>query len=590
MEGREQRAEEGLFIPEFTNDFFKNRLESEQGLKEMVQGCSKRALELQKTGEKGLWHSIFEAVLEAACEKELKDYFRNGEEIGNCSRLRRVMLDFYGEPTFLMMDVAQAVTYNLYRLDRTDRYDMEDEKSLEEWEGQYRGLLDFGRDMRGKDLSVDLLPGLERLRQKYEKTGDKLKVIFPGLERDKEIILESAFAELNVLYIGNEKFQEYLHWKERVRRWNTEESLPPKKDFFQMLLNLVKTLDETGMPQQYVWEKMTDFNALNITAKFLTGLVKNAGRKGDGIKAVETILRENYYLFRQIAGMPNVLTRLLFLKKAFRCMSENPEELRENFKELNMFLKDANCIYKKIREIVQEMAALTRWRMDGEHRANRNHWLKELEQEYPISWFEQWLLTLNLDCGLYKISPLPKVNEKLQQGGGEPERIRRSIKKYAEQGREEQGAEEWTEAESAYSRFQEWKKNPWNAEAYDERKYELATILGGNRYYDCGDEPMEKLQKEGWINVHSESYAKFVDRQEAVSSEITPCGRIVTMTKSEFQEKCPEAYQETVENIRVCLQPCLLSEYKNVIFENTHMDCDRTYKEIFNLSLYHVWK
>ena len=46
---------------------------------------------------------------------------------GNRGR-QKLMADFYGEPLFLKLDVAQAITYNLCRLGEKDEYDMEDSR------------------------------------------------------------------------------------------------------------------------------------------------------------------------------------------------------------------------------------------------------------------------------------------------------------------------------------------------------------------------------------------------------------------------------------------------------------------------------
>ncbi len=91
-----------------------------------------------------------------------------------------------------------------------DKYDIEDNKDVEIWEEDFRDILDIGRKMPEKDMAVDLLPGLERLKDRYSSVAERAGVYFPRIVDGSRIELERNFAGLNVLYIGNERFQAYL--------------------------------------------------------------------------------------------------------------------------------------------------------------------------------------------------------------------------------------------------------------------------------------------------------------------------------------------------------------------------------------------
>lgn len=580
MEKKELWEEEGLFISDFTDDFFKRHLESEQGLEGFIQECAEKALFQQKERGEGIWNSILKVAVEEVCRSGLRNCFGFEKEFREYSDLERVLIDFYEEPFFLELDVAQKIIYNLYRLDGVDKYDIGDAMDMEEWQERYGDLLGLGRKMEEKDMTVDLLPGLDRIRKKYKKTEHKPKVWMQEKTEDGKIMLEANFGELNALYIGNEKFREYLYWKGRIRNEFPQVALSGKENirgFFQMLIENIKILNEkVSVPQQYIWEKMTDFNALNMVAKFLTKIVeKNRICERNVRGFVKNEVEENYFLFRQITEMPNVLTRLLLLKMVFRYMADRPEELVGCYKEFNIFLNNVNSKYGLIQDTVLEVAVLMRWYMERENKVNRVQWREELEKEYPNSLFEKCLLFLSIGRDPCKVREVEM-----------PAKIKVLIR----QKEECTDWEELAQQDEYKNLLQEWERNAWNVEASDVRKYELLKSLGDNRYFDCGDATMEKLKEEGWIVVGSESYLEFKKRQEKLACEKTPFGNVCTITYSEYKKKCNETYSETTENIRDSLKPCLLSEYKEVIFENTYTDWDRVYKKIFNYIVYYIWE
>lgn len=76
---------------------------------------------------------------------------------------------------------------------------MEDNKDVEIWEEDFRDILDIGRKMPEKDMAVDLLPGLERLKDRYSSVAERAGVYFPRIVDGSRIALERNFAGLNVL-------------------------------------------------------------------------------------------------------------------------------------------------------------------------------------------------------------------------------------------------------------------------------------------------------------------------------------------------------------------------------------------------------
>ncbi len=129
MEKKQTRVKEKLFISEFSEDFFTGRCQSEEGLEDFIRGCADKVKERKEKG--GIWHCILDVAVEEVCKDGLWRCFDfNKYFYGNRGR-QKLMADFYGEPLFLKLDVAQAITYNLCRLGEKDEYDMEDSRDVE---------------------------------------------------------------------------------------------------------------------------------------------------------------------------------------------------------------------------------------------------------------------------------------------------------------------------------------------------------------------------------------------------------------------------------------------------------------------------
>ncbi len=551
MEKKATFGKEELFISEFSDDFFKKRLQSDDGLEDFIRECSDEVENREKKG--GVWHCILDVAVEKICKKGLGSYFDFNKYFGGDYGLQKIMAGFYGEPFFLKLDVAQAITYNLCRLGKEDVYDMEDGYDVKIWEEDFRGILDIGRKMPEKDLAVDLIPGLERLEEKYNDAAERSRVRFPRMADGGKITLEQNFSGLNVLYIGNERFQTYLSRS------------GPKKAYFKDFMGYIAVLDKVGNePQQYVWEKMTGFNAINIMAKFLTEMAGKGGcsQRKDVRNFMESLMKDHSYLFRQIMEMPNVLTRLLFLKQVFAYGFGMEDNMKWGYlQNINRLLFGKNDRYKEIRESILETAVYTRWMMGGG--LDIGTWQRELEKEYPIEVFEELLLSVNIGDGWHCM-------------------------KDAGVDLEEMKGEEGT----AYL-FLELKRKGFRMDGLCryERKCRLLQNIKDFKYFEYSRELAVRLLGQGWFHKSSGNLLKPLNGELERMTEQTPLGRICSIKDhSELAGEEYEKFMETAEELEKALRPCLLSNYKNVIFENTYMEEEKVYEEIINYLLYHILK
>lgn len=86
-----------------------------------------------------------------------------------------------------------------------------------------------------------------------------------------------------------------------------------------MLMEQIQILnDKDTAPLQYVWEKSTNFNTLNVMAKFLMMLI-NEEKKKQKIpnNEIGVIVKRviSFELFYAIRFMPNILTKLLVTQR-----------------------------------------------------------------------------------------------------------------------------------------------------------------------------------------------------------------------------------------------------------------------------------
>lgn len=306
-ERKEKLKEEGLFITEFNDNFFENCLKGGKEIEEIVQEIENLSKEYKREYEEGCkksgkevkdvtWQFILKAALTKFKELQPEIKF-DLSDFPLDTAWKYMISEFYSNPLFLEFDIAQKIEYNLYRCakEEHDIYNLEGkeegtEKDYEIVWDEYEKLFLPGKKIENIDPTIDLLLGLQKLQV------PKSRVCFSGCVDGENLLLESDFASLNFLYLGNEKFQKYLRHEEKSNKYLDE------------LLKNIEILNENNeVPLHYIWEKMTNFNTANIISKFVIEFISKTNfTKKDGIKFIESISEGTDTLLNQISNMPNV--------------------------------------------------------------------------------------------------------------------------------------------------------------------------------------------------------------------------------------------------------------------------------------------
>lgn len=557
MHGRKEKLkEEGLFITEFKNEFFEDFLREEKEIVQEIEDLSKEYKKeyeekCEKEGketEDVIWCFIIKAALRKISEHLPKVKIDLMDGIQNIY-LRNIVLKFYFEPLFFDFDVAQKIAYNLYRCTREehDIYNLGGkEEGTEEdceivWE-EYGKLFLSGRKIENKDPTIDLLSGLQKLQV------PKSRVCFSGCVDGEELLLESDFASLNFLYLGNEKFQKYLRHEEKSNKYLDD------------LLKNIEILNEIkDVPLHYIWEKMTNYNTANIISKFVIEFISKTNyTKEDGIEFIESISQGTDTLLNQITDMPNVLTRLIFLKKVFLTISKVYRNSTLSdisggvLCELRDALKSINNRYKFMQGAVLELSVVAYWKWNREQGKKLNivKWIEGIEKEYSLDAFRKVLVAYSLEDEFLKVGTI-HIGP-----------YRGILKKYSEE--------------------------------YDMIHYEPVGIidiiqcLGDKVYIENANDLAKEIQKKGWLTTES-YYNVEVEESEHKYQYNEIC---FTETYNEVKEKKKYVKLKAIntnEHIENILKPHLLSAYKNIIFENINIeDIQNKGKEIINLLLYHI--
>lgn len=134
------RCTEELLITEFSEEFFEKQINDESE-KKYIQELQEKVHELKEKTGKGIWHCIFDVVME-----------KIDLVIGsNVSGLTKIIYDFHLDRFFLSLDVAQRIVYNLERLGEKETYDMTNEGDQLFWEDmKLIDLLSIGRIKYGR--------------------------------------------------------------------------------------------------------------------------------------------------------------------------------------------------------------------------------------------------------------------------------------------------------------------------------------------------------------------------------------------------------------------------------------------------------
>ena len=158
-----------------------------------------------------------------------------------------------------------------------------------------------------KNIEDDLIEYLTKPRKQKDSMERKPPIFFPMENDGRRITLEFDFLPLNILFIGNRQFRNYISNQGKSRK------------YFEMLMEQIQILnDKDTAPLQYVWEKSTNFNTLNVMAKFLMMLI-NEEKKKQKIpnNEIGVIVKRviSFELFYAIRFMPNILTKLLVTQR-----------------------------------------------------------------------------------------------------------------------------------------------------------------------------------------------------------------------------------------------------------------------------------
>lgn len=576
---REELRKEGLFITEFSDAFFSELIQENGDLKSYIQKISDKVSYLQERGENRIWHCIFSELIKDQYPNGLGEYFEFAQEDLKYPDFHNILVNFYTDPVFLTWDIAQKITYNLCRLNETGEYDMDDESDFEILEDYgvnafvsigrqiYEGSLENGicsntnekrkYDKKGekKDLRTDLILDLKKLEERYAGYWQKrnLAVYFPQIVKENKLILENDLIPLNLLYSCNEKFQRFLY------------HLNYDSKCFNMLNDQIGLLNKyTEEPIHYIWEKMTSYNTIFIIAKLIMELTIKEGLRTKKEKSIfiEYIIKDRLqYLFRQIRCMPNVLTRLLFLKIAFNYIMNKPREVVYDYLDKTTeFLASVNVLYQKLQESLLAMAVMVRWHM-GKKRNNRIKWMSELEKEYDIDIFRMWMLSLNISNGI--------VNQNLRFNEITREDLIQDVT--------------W----ALYSNYKAGGRTTQDMIEFVS-KVRLLEKMEKNKYIFNSKNLADILQKEGWVDLESVMMKASVQKEDY---EDIPLAKISVDTYSdeELKEGTGEEWIGSTNHIEDVIRHWLLSEYKKVVFETNVDDDNVTLKNILKFLLYHFF-
>lgn len=414
-----------------------------------------------------------------------------------------------------------------------------------------------------------------------------------------------------------------------------------------MLMEQIRQLDNM-VPRgiQYVWEKMTNYNTINIEAKFVMRILETRG----DIEAAEAenyaryIVKRHRNLFATINRMPNVLTKLLILKEVFDCIAGAYKnniicdlDIDKALDEVDKALNSMSILYSNLQEEVFRLAVKIRWGLN--EKKEREQWILELENEYPMELFEALYLSANLDDSLINTKQTYVVDKKytkiekyhlLFMYINEGRLFIKSGSKLTDISKEH--LMNLFRAVDAFSFIREnenfsfvdqefIKKNNyvylctyWDHVLENRvRKCKLLDIIGEENYTSCASKLAKKLYTEGWVSI--DALYKGINQQED-GHEYIPGGIVCTQKSTDkvsmehtdgssekkelkikpikYDDKCKSLdyvkEEEHLRYIKKAVKPMLLSPYRNVILENNEINNPYRYEDIFNILLYKIRK
>lgn len=612
MKRREYLYEEGLPIAEFSNDFFKDTLKENPELSEKIAQMERKFKEKHKDSEKNVWHNILGTVLAFFAEESDWDGF----EVNYCDNndstvkgLTELLLDFYNDTYFHTFEIAQMIKYNLQRLGKIEKLNLETDEQSVEYMEVYQDLLKIGRheyeDLRDnigdkesdledelktmerlksekgkiqkRSIRDDLLEDLKILREKNKDMGSVPQIRFLQMDSDNVIYIEDELAELNISYLANEKFQEYLSCKESNSYYS---------DILQDLMEHMGNNKEI----YYAWEKLTNYNTILLIAKFLVNCVwNNLGTKKEKKKRIKQMVEAQMPLFKQIFSMKNYLTRLVLIKQVFGYIEESEQKYTPKLlRDFMLFLIQVNDVYKNWQAQVCIYAVFLRWKLNS--KLSIDIWKSELQEEYPISLLKKMLVFQNVwklistsqllmisggkkkikEEQLFWTKPLLKLYFR-QQVSDYDNTIKKMSDKHFDIGKH-------PERERILRCLSNYKAVCYIMEIIDEN-FSLDSEGVAKKMESKGVIAGRALQiSEGW-DAGQDTY---ID---------TPFGRIFTESMDEIQNDRPQIIlKDNYLELQKLVKEFLLSDNQNIMLESRYVKniSEKDFKEIISFLLYHI--
>lgn len=566
---------EGLCLTEFNDAVFQNKTKETPELEYIADEIIEKIKRKSYYNKQNSWHCILEGILEVVVPNGIREALEHSKDRfieAKYAELYRLIIGFYSNSLLLQIDVAQELQYNLLRLGKTEvvNWETENKEVIREYEKwisigrkKYGGNVEktTGKedeiiDENTKDIYSELFDDLSRLQKKYEgKAKPQVHFHSNSIEKEK-IFIEEDWRELNLTFIGNEEFQDYLY------------HVGYQGKYYKTLTALIMQLNELDLPMQYMWEKMTNFNVICILGKFFwnisgSGLDKEITKKKQKM-FLEQMIESEKYLFREIRNMPNYLTRLLLLKQVFayieKCLFK--EDLLEQVK--NFFMK-FNGPYRQIRGIVLTLAPLIKWKIEEKETLNRIKWMDSLKAEYPDSLFEE--LYLSSDC-----RAVEKIN--IPPSSGEKWNVRDTMI-----------LNELQSKVLLMERDHLYENGGWLLEYKRKKKYLDLVSQKNYRYANNSRDFSEMLIRNEYIPFE-ELLSEDEELQEGFIE--TPFGKLFVEYEIDDLKKGEKKTDKNKmeEKIEKIIKYNLLSEYNNVIYENTEKI---KYEEYINNILYHFY-
>lgn len=203
---REYLRKEGLFLTGVEDNFFESCLQSQNGLETKIDEIAEKVDIALKDTQENIWHCIFEVTLKEVFEYSIGEYLQLNQYIAY-HKLKNILAEFYKDPFFLKLDVAQKVLYNLQRLGEYEDYDIGTQDGILLWEKNFIQFSYFGRK---KEIERVWLDELLRLQEKRKENESSMRIFFSEITDDGRIRIEKTFKEVNALYLSNEKLLNYL--------------------------------------------------------------------------------------------------------------------------------------------------------------------------------------------------------------------------------------------------------------------------------------------------------------------------------------------------------------------------------------------